>query len=136
MKQLKTPFRLGMHYENWEFDLEVAQDRIQGCDNYIYIGKKLNKFLNYHTDKTELIFSLDVLEVVILTFTNSNIKFYYELLNAINKSIKSRVNYDKHYLTFLVSNNLINIIYAENTIIVIYGKIRFIQNHLLILQNN
>lgn len=136
MKQLKIPFRLGVNYENLEFDLEVLPDRIQGCDSYIYIGKKLNKFLNYNTDKTELIFSLDVLEVVILTFTNRNIKFYYELLEAINKSIKSSVCYNKNYLAFLDSNNLINILFTENTIILTYCKIRFIQKHLLHLQNN
>lgn len=30
MKQLNIPFILGRQYDNWEFDLEVTNDRIQG----------------------------------------------------------------------------------------------------------
>lgn len=83
MKLLNIPFKLGMQYDNWEFDLEVIQDRIQGCDSYIYIGKKVNKFLNYSTDKTELIFSLDTLEAVLITFKNSN-SYFNELSEIIS----------------------------------------------------
>ena len=135
MKQLNIPFKLGMQYDNWEFDLEVTKDRIEGCDSYIYVGKKFNKFLNYSTDKTELLFSLDVLEAVILRFTYRNIKFYYELLKAISKSSRSKVNYHNNYTAYLVSNNLIHIFYnkSDSTIILIYGKIRFIQKQLLLL---
>ncbi len=83
MKQLNIPFKLGMQYDNWEFDLEVINDRIQGCDSYIYIGNKFNKFLNYSTDKTELIFSLDTLEAVLITFKNSN-SYFNELSEIIS----------------------------------------------------
>ncbi len=135
MKQLNLPFKLGMQYDNWEFDLEVTKDRVQGFDSYIYTGKKFNKFLNYSTDKTELLFRLDVLESVMLRFDDRNIKFYYELLKAINKSTRSKVNYNNNYTAYLVSNNLIHIFYNESnsTIILIYGKIRFIQKQLLFL---
>lgn len=135
MKQLNIPFKLGMQYDNWEFDLEVTKDRVQGFDSYIYTGKKFNKFLNYSTDKTELLFRLDVLESVMLRFDDRNIKFYYELLKAINKSTRSKVNYNNNYTAYLVSNNLIHIFYNESnsTIILIYGKIRFIQKQLLFL---
>lgn len=83
MKQLNIPFKLGMQYDNWEFDLEVVQERLQGCDSYIYIGKKFNKFLNYNKFKTELIFSLDTLEAVLITFKKSNTD-YNELSETIN----------------------------------------------------
>lgn len=82
MKQLKIPFELGSHYEDGEFDLEVEQDRIQGCDSYIYIGKEFNKILNYSIDKTELIFSLDILQIVVITIKNSN-RVYEELSNMV-----------------------------------------------------
>lgn len=135
MKQLNIPFKLGMQYDNWELDLEVTKDRIDGCDSYIYIGKEFNKFLNYSTDKTELLFSLDVLEAVILRFTYRNIKFYYELLKTISKSTVRKVNYHNNYTAYLVSNNLLHIFYnkSDSTIILIYGKIRFIQKQLLFL---
>ncbi len=47
MKQLNIPFKLGLQYDNWEFDLEVTKDRVQSFDSYIYTSKKFNKFLNY-----------------------------------------------------------------------------------------
>lgn len=83
MKQLNIPFKLGMQYDNWEFDLEVTKDRIQGCDSYIYTGKKFNKFLNYSKYKTELIFSFDILEAVLISFESSN-SDYNELSEIVN----------------------------------------------------
>lgn len=49
-----------------EFDLEILSDRIQGYDGYIYLGE-FNNFLNYTTDKIELLFRIDVLEAIIIT---------------------------------------------------------------------
>ncbi|CAM4405549.1 hypothetical protein [Flavobacterium terrigena] len=136
MKQLNIPFKLGMLYDNWEFDLEIVNDRVVGCD--IYIGEKFNKFLNYSTDKTKLIFSLDILEVVVLSFTNRNIKFYYELIKVVEKYKKKKINYHNNYLSFLISNNLIEINYDSKTknITIIYGKIRFIKKCFLVLHHN
>jgi len=37
MKKDILPFHLGMEYENWEFDLEPTNNRIEGHDSYIYI---------------------------------------------------------------------------------------------------
>lgn len=87
MKQLNIPFELGLHYENWEFDLEVEQDRLQGCESYIYIGKGFNKILNYSIDKTELIFSLDILQAVVITVTNSN-----RVFRDLSKIVTSELN--------------------------------------------
>lgn len=87
MKQLNIPFKLGMQYENWEFDLEVENERIVGCDSYIYTGKKFNKFLNYNKFQTELLFNLDILEAVIINFNNQNICF-----TVLSESINLRLN--------------------------------------------
>lgn len=69
MEQLNLPFRLGMDYEELEFDLEILPDRIQGYDSYIYLGD-FNNFLNYSTDKIELLFRIDVLEGIIISYDN------------------------------------------------------------------
>ena len=87
MKQLNIPFKLGMQYENWEFDLELKKERIIGCDSYIYSGKKFNKFLDYSKFKTELIFNFDILEAVIITFENQNITF-----TVLSEYINFRLN--------------------------------------------
>ena len=55
MKQLNIPFNLGMPYDTWEFDLEVTNERLRGCDSYIYIGSGFNNFLNYAKVRYELI---------------------------------------------------------------------------------
>lgn len=53
-----------MDYEELEFELEILPDRIPGYDSYIYLGK-FNSFLNYTTDRIELLFRMDVLEGII-----------------------------------------------------------------------
>src|SRR5690606_25100908 len=83
MKKDKIPFKIGMQYENWEFNLDILPDRIKGLDSYLNIDESLNTFLNVHIDRTELIFSLDILEGVIITFENRTLYFYKELKEMI-----------------------------------------------------
>lgn len=68
MKYPNIPFRIGMEYENWEFDLEILPDRLEGYDSYRYIGNELNNFLNYPIEETELIFSFEILVAIIIKF--------------------------------------------------------------------
>ena len=66
------PFKIGMQYENWEFDLEIApKDRIEGYDGFIYLGEIT--VLNIKPIQVELIFGLDILAAVILSFKESDI---------------------------------------------------------------
>lgn len=66
MEQLNLPFRLGMDYEEVEFDLEILPDRLQGYDSYLYLGN-FNTFLNYPIERIELLFRMDILEGIIIT---------------------------------------------------------------------
>lgn len=68
MRDFQFQFELGMEYENWEFDLEILPDRLEGYDSYRYIGNNFNSFLNYPTEETELIFSFEILVAVIIKF--------------------------------------------------------------------
>ena len=66
MKNSKLPFQIGNHYENWEFDLEPTEkERILGFDSYIYFRELL--FLGVIPRYVELIFSWDILKVVLFT---------------------------------------------------------------------
>lgn len=66
MKNNKLPFQIGNHYENWEFDLEPTEkERILGFDSYIYFRELL--FLGVIPRYVELIFSWDILKVVLFT---------------------------------------------------------------------
>lgn len=67
MKNTFLPFQIGEHYENWEFDLEIVDDEIiKGFDSYIYIKEIV--FLGAVPRYIELIFYLDILQVVVMTF--------------------------------------------------------------------
>lgn len=135
MKQLDLPFKIDKQYENWQFELDALEDRLIGYHSYKYVGKQFNYFLNFSTHKTELIFNGDYLTCVIITLKFSDVK----KLNTINHllvlyaskqikidelSTKFKVWRIMYYTTFKVK---------EKEILIIYGKPRFIQKHLLLL---
>ncbi len=66
MKKHNLPFKLGMQYENWEFDLEPIPDKYKGRDSYKYIGKEKFYYYGYEVRGIKLTFELDILVEVIL----------------------------------------------------------------------
>lgn len=99
MKKDKLPFQIGKHYENWEFDLEpIEKERILGFDSYIYFRELL--FLGFIPRYVELIFSWDILKVVIFTVdfkTKQEIDLYKDSLDL--EFIKSNQFYKENLLT-------------------------------------
>ena len=83
MKNNKLPFQIGNHYENWEFDLEPTEkERILGFDSYIYFRELL--FLGVIPRYVELIFSWDILKVVLFTVdfkTKQDLDLFKDSLN-------------------------------------------------------
>ena len=83
MKNNKLPFQIGNHYENWEFDLEPTEkERILGFDSYIYFRELL--FLGVIPRHVELIFSWDILKVVLFTVdfkTKQDLELFKDSLN-------------------------------------------------------
>ena len=71
MKKHKFPFKLGMQYENWEFDLEPIPDKYKGRDSYKYIGKEKFFYYGLEIKEIELTFELDILVEVILNRTKT-----------------------------------------------------------------
>lgn len=127
MKQLDLPFKIDKQYENWQFDLDVLEDRLRGYHSYKYIGKQFNYFLNFFTHKTELIFNGDYLTAVIITLKFSNIK----RLNAINQFLvlhaSKEILIDEYSRKFKVWRIIYYTTYKvkEKEILIIYGKPRF-----------
>lgn len=122
MKQLNIPFKLGMQYDNWEFDLEITKDRVQGFDSYIYVGKMFNKFLNYSKYKTELIFNLDVLEAVLISFESLNSDFneLFEIVNLkLNCLCETLENNEVKICRFVTKSNEVWILKAESNLYVL-----------------
>ena len=67
MNDIYLPFQIGEQYENWEFDLDyLNEEKIKGFDSYLYLWQRA--FLYLVSSRIELIFALDILEVVIIRF--------------------------------------------------------------------
>lgn len=129
MRQLNIPFKLGMQYDNWEFDLEVTKDRVLGFDSYIYIGKKFNKFLNYSKYKTELIFNLDVLEAVLISFESSNSDFneLSEIVNLkLNCLCETLENNEVKICRFVTKSNEVWILKTTSNLYLLVSNIKYL----------
>ena len=135
MEQLNLPL-LGSDYEKLEFELEVIEDRIKGLDSYIYVGKRFNNILNYPTDKTEFIFSFDILEVIIISFKKEHSDFY-ELTRLVGIQlicIPKIIEY-KHvkFCKFITDNNEILILQKDSNLYLIISNPKYSDEVLLSL---
>jgi hypothetical protein len=76
------PFKIGSEYELYEFDLEVIEiERTKGLDSYLYLREI--EFLGSKAKQVELIFSIDILQIVIIHL--ENITFIYGNKELIEK---------------------------------------------------
>ena len=114
MDTIEFPFELGTDYENWEFDLEILPERVPYYDNYIYVGKYVKFFLNNITYNSELVYNLDILEAVILTFKMSTASF-----NKMNVELAERFSES----TVEVRNNVVIYHYSLESLYVSSCKI-------------
>ena len=127
MKNDKLPFQIGNHYENWEFDLEPTEkERILGFDSYIYFRELL--FLGVIPRYVELIFSWDILKVVLFTVdfkTKQDLELFKDSLDFefiksnqfyIKEQLIERFELDKSIELWLVNlqdNYRVEIFYGE-----------------------
>lgn len=128
MKQLDLPFKIDKQYENWQFDLDVLEDRFNGYHSYKYIGKQFNYFLKFITHKTELIFNGDYLTAVIITIKKADDKQIADV-NQFLEQNASKISLINTYTTkFKIWRVTYISIYcsSKKEIILIYGKPRFI----------
>lgn len=84
MKNIDLPFRIGDHYENWEFDLEPLEiERIKGFDSYVYIREIV--FLGAFPSYVEMIFSWDILQIVMMTFEFNSLEQQNDFKDVLDK---------------------------------------------------
>ena len=97
MKKDTLPFQIGIHYENWEFDLEPSDmERILGFDSYFYIREL--SFLGIIPRYTELVFCWDTLKAVILTIdfeTKEQLELFRDILDL---NFRNRTQFENEYL--------------------------------------
>ena len=132
MKKEILPFQIGEDYENWEFDLVVLNyERIPFYDSYLYVGG-VKKFLKIVPHKTELIFSFDILELVLITINTKDPREMEKLIGLMTKNFGDYIEYEKEYLSAcaykLADSNQIWLIYEplENKTYLTYGSPKLI----------
>lgn len=133
MEQFNLPL-LGSDYEKLEFELDVIEDRIKGLDSYIYVGKRFNNVLNYPTDKTEFIFSFDILKVIIISFKKEHSDFY-ELTRMLRIQLISNpkiIEY-RHVKSckFITDNNEVVVLQKDSNLYLIISNPKYSDEVLL-----
>lgn len=131
MKKDLLPFDIGEDYENWEFDLEVRTfDKIKGFDSYIYLNNF--KFLDVIPLHTELLFSFDILELVIMTINSKDHREMGKLIDLMTKNFGDYIEHEQEYLSACIykledSDELWLIYYPlEDKTYITYGSPKFI----------
>lgn len=126
MKNIDLPFRIGDHYENLEFDLEPLEtERIKGFDSYLYIREIV--FLGAIPRYVELIFSWDILQIVMMTFEFNSLEQQNDFKDVLDKMFaKIRQNRsfnidEKVELRLICKPN-------SSNVIIIYGYTTLINN--------
>ena len=82
------PFKLGMEYDNWEFDLESDYETTE-FDRYYYIKSDTEMLFGFTVEKIFLSFNADILFMV-----------EYELNGEYFDVLKSKLAYLMHKGTF------------------------------------
>ena len=85
MKLEELPFKIGMHYEHWEFDLEVVEDNFEP-EKYKYLGNEINSLLGLVITDIYLYFSWDILIKTELFF------YFIHPINTYTKLKKQLIN--------------------------------------------
>ena len=121
MEKENLPFLLGLDYEQWEFSLEVLdKEDILGMDNYLYLEDI--SFLGAVPKSVEMLFSLDILQVVRIIYEFDNQKelnkFYKGLAEYFKNNIKLLY---KDKMAYLIEDIEIWIIPKSDCIEVVYG---------------
>ncbi|AZI20726.1 hypothetical protein [Chryseobacterium taklimakanense] len=131
MKNKYLPFQIGEQYENWEFDLEYLQEeKIPGYDSYLYLWKK--PFLHIIPSRIELIFSLDILQVVIMTCKFENLEQLNQFREILDLKFGERRKLENKYLDaeiYEIENLEMCLIYKPVVyrIDLAYGKIKYLR---------
>lgn len=98
------PFKLGMEYDNWEFDLESDYETTE-YERYLYIKKDMDALLGVPVERIYLSFNADILFMVEYEFTREHFE-----------SLKSKLGVILGKGTFRDSGNCIEWRYRDLTL--------------------
>lgn len=86
MNKYNFPLEIGNQYENWEFQLEIKEDKIKNYDSYRYL--ELVRFEGVQDFDTELIFHWDNLIAVILA-TEYSKQIFSQMKSKLSNKLKA-----------------------------------------------
>lgn len=90
MKTDFIPFKIGMEYENWEFDLEPVENTLE-YDKYLYFKNDITSIFGFEVSKIFLYFSWDILIKVEIYFnTNYSKKDFLQFVECIGNNIEGK----------------------------------------------
>ena len=122
MEKENLPFLLGLDYEQWEFSLEVLDEEdILGMDSYLYLEDI--SFLGAVPKSVEMLFSLDILQVVRIIYEFDNQKEldkFYKEITVYFKNNTKLVHKDK--IAYFIEDIEIWMIPKSDCIEVVYGN--------------
>ena len=76
------PFKLGMEYDNWEFDLESDYETIE-FERYLYVKKDMDALFGIPVERIYLSFNADILFMVEYEFKSKYIESLKSKLGSI-----------------------------------------------------
>ncbi|MDR6299918.1 hypothetical protein [Mesonia maritima] len=82
------PFKIGMQYENWEFDLEPIKFA-KYFDKYKYIKSNYSKLLDINVNSIYLFFNLDILFRVEIIMDINFVLGFHNLVQKLNFHFKT-----------------------------------------------
>src|SRR5690606_6063849 len=84
------PFKIGMEYENWEFDLEPVENTLE-YDKYIYFKNDITSLFGFKVSRIFLYFSWDILiKVEIFFYLNYPKQDFLQFIEHIEKNIEGK----------------------------------------------
>ena len=98
MNDIYLPFQIGEQYENWEFDLDyLNEEKIKGFDSYLYLWQRA--FLYLVSSRIELIFALDILEVVIIRFEFYSLEEIEQFKQILEQKFERKSQFKNEQIT-------------------------------------
>ena len=127
MKPIKLPFEIGKEYEKWEFDLDIIEgEKLKACDSYYY--RRRLSFGGVGADSVEMIFCLDILQIVIIKFNKCQLDHSQHISQLMTIHYQKKASEIPNKEIYIISQNMeLWLLESSSKLLtLIYGNIQYI----------
>lgn len=127
MKPIKLPFEIGKEYEKWEFDLDIiVGEKLKACDSYYY--RRRLSFGGVGADSVEMIFCLDILQIVIIKFNKCQLDHSQHISQLMTIHYQKKASEIPNKEIYIISQNmeLWLLESPSKLLILIYGNTQYL----------